>query len=208
MQMTTLSAAPSPSATPDDLMAAFLRGAGLEGVAINWQMTPEFMELAGRLLATSVDGACNLLAARSQLKRDVNADKTMVVVRNNNPLKFLPDGQTALTQMLRKKMPGFMGPEEALADAFADLATHQQCVVAGMQGAVAAAVERLAPEPLEDSAPRGGLLNVLVPARRKAALWERYCALHAETRAEVTQHFETALGAAFTAAYERALDAQ
>jgi FHA domain-containing protein len=194
------------SVDSDVLLAAFLRGAGLQDVAINWQMTPEFMELVGTLLATSVDGAVTLLAARARLKSDVNADKTMVVVRNNNPLKFLPHGQAALTQMLRKKMPGFMGPAEALQDAFEDLATHHECVIAGMHGAAAGAVAKLDPDVVASDTRNGGVLDRMVPGRRKAALWDRYCALHVATQHAVDTSFESTLGAAFAAAYEQRQD--
>jgi len=186
----------------ETLMAAFQRGAGVQP---NWQLTSEFMEMLGKLVATSIDGAFGLLAARAELKREVHADATMVVVRNNNPLKFLPDSQSALTQMLRKKMPGFMGPVEALEDAFADLQAHQSCVKAGMEGAVAEALQQLAPDTI--AAGQGNnLLGALLPPLRKAALWERYSESHAALAAATGHDFQGALGAAFLDAYERRLD--
>lgn len=188
--------------TADSLMAAFQRGAGVQP---NWQLTPEFMEMLGKLVATSIGGAHSLLEARAELKRDIHADATVVVVRNNNPLKFLPDSQSALTQMLRKKMPGFMGPVEALEDAFADLSVHQQCVMAGMEGAVAEALARIAPDAVE-ARQRSGLLSAALPALRKAALWDRYCAQHGALSAATAADFHAALGDAFLGAYERRLD--
>jgi len=186
----------------DTLMAAFQRGAG---VSPNWQLTPEFMELIGKLVATSIDGAHDLLESRAELKRDINADATMVVVRNNNPLKFLPDSQSALTQMLRKKMPGFMGPVEAMEDAFADLKAHQSCVMAGMEGAVAETLERMSPPRIEKRLGRN-VLGTLLPPLRKAALWDRYCAKHAAMTEATSADFHNVLGAAFLDAYERRLD--
>jgi len=186
----------------DALMAAFLNGAGLPPGALNQRMTPEFMELLGKLLAQSVDGTFELLGARAHLKQDIHADATMVVMRNNNPLKFLSDSQTVLTQMLRKKMPGFMGPAEALADAFADLKAHQDCVLAGMQGAVGETLRRLDPEVLP--APRG--LGAALPWGGKAQQFERYSATHAQLSAEVADDFHAVLGTAFLQAYERHLE--
>ena len=186
----------------DNLMAAFQRGAGVQP---NWQLTPEFMEMLGKLVATSISGAHQLLEARAELKRDIHADATVVVVRNNNPLKFLPDGQAALTQMLRKKMPGFMGPVEALEDAFADLAAHQQCAMAGMEGAVAEALARLAPEAIAARAPRRELGAVL-PVLRKAPQRDRDCNKHAALAQATASDFHGTLGDAFLGAYERRLD--
>ncbi|MES3025596.1 MAG: type VI secretion system-associated FHA domain protein TagH, partial [Pseudomonadota bacterium] len=84
------------------LKAAFLRGARIPRDAISAEWTPELMELLGKLMAGSVQGAIDLLTLRSLVKQVVKADVTQVVVRNNNPLKFFPDSQTVLTQMLRK----------------------------------------------------------------------------------------------------------
>ena len=91
----------------DALKQAFLRGAGIPADAIG-SLTPELMELLGKLMTSALQGTIDLLALRSLVKQEVKADVTMVVMRNNNPLKFFPDSQTVLTQMLRKKMPGFM----------------------------------------------------------------------------------------------------
>ena len=188
--------------TAESLMAAFQRGAGVQP---NWQLTPEFMELLGKLVATSISGAHSLLEARAEQKRDIHADATVVVVRNNNPLKFLPDSQAALTQMLRKKMPGFMGPVEALEDAFADLSAHQKCAMAGMEGAVAEALARLAPQAIEARASRS-VLGAALPVLRKAALWDRYCSKHAALAEATAADFHGTLGDAFLGAYERRLD--
>ncbi|MES2127095.1 MAG: type VI secretion system-associated FHA domain protein TagH [Pseudomonadota bacterium] len=191
------------SALADPLMHAFLQGAGLDEVSINWQMTPEFMAMLGKLLATSVHGSFDLLEARAQLKRDVQADVTQVVMRNNNPIKFLSDGRTALIQMLRKKMPGFMGPVEALDDAFADLRTHQQCVAAGMRGALHETLDQLAPQRMEAEQGESGLLDKLHPMRRRAALWERYGAAHAALAQAIDADFQDTLGKAFAQAYDQ-----
>jgi len=188
--------------TAETLMAAFQRGAGVQP---NWQLTPEFMEMLGKLVATSIGGAHKLLETRAELKRDIHADATVVVVRNNNPLKFLPDSQAAKTQMLRKKMPGFMGPVEALEDAFDDLAAHQQCVMAGMEGAVAEALKRISPEAIE-ARHRSSPLAAVLPMMRKAALWDRYCDKHAALAKASATDFHANLGDAFLAAYERKLD--
>ncbi len=188
--------------TADALMAAFQRGAGVQP---NWQLTPEFMEMLGKLVGTSISGAHSLLLNRAELKRNIHADATVVVVRNNNPLKFLPDSQAAKTQMLRKKMPGFMGPVEALEDAFVDLSAHQKCVKAGMEGAVAEALARVSPKAVEEKQKRG-VLGTVLPFARKAALWDSYRASHAALVKATTSDFNGTLGDAFLSAYERHQD--
>jgi FHA domain-containing protein len=156
------------------LKQAFLRGAGLAPDAISSELTPELMELAGKLLATSLQGAIDLLALRSLVKQEVKADVTMVVVRNNNPLKFFPDSQTVLTQMLRKKMPGFMEPMEAVEHAYSDLRGHQMGIVAGTRASMDTMMWRLRPARFEEEHKAGGLMDSLLPSRRPAALWALY----------------------------------
>jgi type VI secretion system FHA domain protein len=185
------------------LKQAFLRGAGIAPEAISAELTPEMMELVGKLLASSLQGAIDLLALRSLVKQEVNADVTMVVVRGNNPLKFFDDSQTVLTQMLRKKMPGFMEPIESVNDAWHDLRGHQRGVAAGSRASMDAMLSRLAPTRLEAALPAAGMIDGLLPARRKAALWEQYTGAYSQLAGESTDAFTSVFGSAFLAAYEQ-----
>ncbi|MDB5908138.1 MAG: type secretion system-associated domain protein TagH, partial [Massilia sp.] len=184
------------------LKQAFLRGAGIEADAISAALTPETMELLGKLLANSLQGTIDLLALRSLVKQEAHADVTMVLVRNNNPLKFFPDSQTVLTQMLRKKMPGFMEPLESVDDAWHDLRGHQMGVVAGTRASMATMMERLKPAQFEATLAPAGLLDKLAPSRRAAALWEAYVKRYGAIAGEAQDQFKTVFGAAFLAAYE------
>ncbi|MES2048504.1 MAG: type VI secretion system-associated FHA domain protein TagH, partial [Pseudomonadota bacterium] len=89
-------------ASSNELLQAFLKGAGLPDLNLSSGLTPELMETMGKLVATSVKGTMDLISQRALVKREANAEVTMVVLRKNNPLKFFPDSQTVLTQMLRK----------------------------------------------------------------------------------------------------------
>src|SRR5690606_19685861 len=109
------------------LLQALLQGLGLaelpggaEGRTPGARrLTPELMQLIGRLLRVSTDGTVDLLQARAALKQEMRADHTMVAPDGNNPLKFAPDGQTALAQLLAPRaVRGFIGPVPAVRDAF------------------------------------------------------------------------------------------
>jgi FHA domain-containing protein len=186
----------------DALTQAFLRGAGIPAEAVPHALTPEQMELVGKLLATSLQGTIDQLALRSLVKQEAKADVTMVVVRNNNPLKFFPDSPTVLTQMLRKKMPGFMEPLEAIDDACHALRGHQLGVVAGSRASMDSVVQRLAPARVEAALAPAGVLDALVPGRRPAALWREYARQYGVLAGEVQDQFKGAFGAAFLDAYE------
>ena len=207
--MKTPTPAAPDQAAPADALAlkqAFLRGAGVPAEAISADLTPELMELLGKLMANSLQGAIDLLALRSLVKQEANADVTMVLFRNNNPLKFFPDSQTVLTQMLRKKMPGFMEPLESVNDAWHDLRGHQLAVVAGTRASTQAMMERLDPSRFEAELPPAGLLDKLVPSRRAAAQWQLYARQYGAIAGEAQDQFKTLFGAAFLAAYEKEVE--
>ncbi|MBZ2208135.1 type VI secretion system-associated FHA domain protein TagH [Massilia soli] len=195
----------SEAGSPDALTQAFLRGAGIGAEALPSALTPEQMELIGKLLAASLQGAIDQLALRSLVKQEARADVTMVVVRNNNPLKFFPDSPTVITQMLRKKMPGFMEPLESIEEAGHALRGHQLGVVAGCRAAVDSVINRLAPAKFAAAAP-SGVLDSLIPWRRPAALWHHYVRQYGALAGEVNDQFKGAFGPAFLEAYEQEVD--
>ena len=206
MDEASLASAAANAADIAELKAAFLRGAGIDAAQISSDLTPELMELLGKLMATSLQGTIDLLALRSLVKAEVKADVTMVVVRNNNPLKFFPDSQTVLTQMLRKKMPGFMEPLESIDDAFHDLHAHQLGVVAGMHASMDHMLARIRPDALEASLGKPTLMDTLLRSRRTGALWAKYARRYARMVGSAKDLFRTLFGAAFLAAYEKEVE--
>jgi len=184
------------------LKQSFLRGAGLQSGAMVSDLTPDMMELLGKLLASSLQGTIDLLALRSLVKQEVHADVTTVLVRNNNPLKFFTDSQTVLTQMLRKKMPGFMEPLEALEDAHSDLKGHQHGMTAGARACLVATLEPLAGDRVSAALPAPRFADKLLPHRRGLVQWHEYLRRH---RAAVTGIDAQLHGAAFLAAYDDAV---
>lgn len=200
------SPANSDAGAPDALTQAFLRGAGIPADAMPSSLTTEQMELVGKLLAASLQGTIDQLALRSLVKQEAKADVTMVVVRNNNPLKFFPDSPTVITQMLRKKMPGFMEPLESIEEAGHALRGHQLGVVAGCRATMDSVVKRLSPANFESAAASGGVLDALVPSRRPAAQWHEYVRQYSVLAGEVKDQFKGAFGPAFLEAYEQEVD--
>ncbi|UUZ49041.1 type VI secretion system-associated FHA domain protein TagH [Massilia sp. B-10] len=188
------------------LRQAFLRGAGLTPEAIA-SLSPEMMETMGKMLAGSLQGVIDLLAMRSLVKQEVKAGVTVVVLRNNNPLKFFPDSQTVMTQMLRKKMPGFMEPLEAIEDAMADLQGHQKGVVVGTKASMNKVLHRLRPERFgsidqeqhavspDSDAAQGGPVGSVLPAARQDCL------------NEAQDNFKLLFGPDFLDAYEKEVNA-
>lgn len=190
----------------NELLQAFLNGAGLPDLNLSSGLTPDLMETMGKLVATSVKGTMDLISQRALVKREVNAEVTMVVLRKNNPLKFFPDSQTVLTQMLRKKMPGFMTPPEAMEDAFIDLCAHQLALVAGMKAAMDAHLKKLHPSEISNKLNDPTLLDYLNPARRKAVMWDHFSELFESISLESKDASQSLFGKKFLEAYENEIE--
>ena len=184
------------------MLCEFLAGAGIPNATIKEGLTPELMNRIGAMLATAVQGTIELIAARAMLKREVKADVTMIASTRNNPLKFLPDAESALLQMFGSRIPGFMAPVEAMDDAFRDLRAHEVGVIAGMHAALAQVLQRFAPDELARRLRPAGVLEGLLPNSHKARLWDTFAEMYVDISREAQDDFQSLFGKAFLQAYE------
>ena len=198
-------AVPRTASSDAALVAALLQGLGAPGVRIE-TLTPELMLLIGQLLRESTRGAVELLLARTALKREMRAQVTMIVARENNPLKFSPSVEMALQHLLSPTTPGFMPAASAVRDAFDDLRAHQLGVMAGMKAALDGVLQRFDPQQLEAQLSSRSTLSNLIPSSRKAKLWELFQQLFGQLSSEAQDDFDELFGKAFLRAYEAQLD--
>lgn len=199
-------AAPAVSGAAEaELLQALLRGLGVPGLRLD-ALTPQTMELVGQLLRESTRGAVELLVARAALKREMRAEMTMIVSRENNPLKFSPTVEVALQHLLGPPAPGFMPSATAMRDAFDDLRAHQLGVMAGMRAALEGVLLRFDPKLLEGKLSKRSAIDSIIPATRKARLWEAFNELFAQLQTEAQDDFDELFGKAFLKAYEDQLD--
>lgn len=198
---------PAPGASQDALMAAFLRGVGMPGFNLQGAMTEEFAEHLGSLLREAVQGTVELLAARAVTKHEMKAAMTMIVSAHNNPLKFSPDVAFALHLLFQQQArQGFMGPVEAMRDAYDDLRAHQLGLVAGMRAAFEGVLVRFQPEELEGRLSDKSFLDSVLPANRKAKLWSLYEQRYRDVLREAEDDFNSLFGREFLRAYEEQID--
>jgi FHA domain-containing protein len=204
-------AAPAPAAAAatagsDELLHAFLDGLGTVQAPPITTLTPTLMRLIGTLLAESVRGAVDLLHARASVKREVRAEVTAIRPRQNNPLKFSPTAALAMQHLLGPKVPGFMGADDAMRDAFRDLRAHELAVMAGMRSALAGLLQRFDPKSLESRMTGKSGIGMLLAGGRRAQLWEAYQELFGQLSAEAEDDFHEVFGRAFLQAYQEQLD--
>ncbi len=192
-------------AAESELLAALLAGLGVPDLRLA-ELTPQTLHLVGVLLRESMGGAVALLVARAALKREMRAEMTMIVSRENNPLKFSPTAEVALQHLLGPPAPGFMPPGPAVRDAFNDLRAHQLAVMAGMRAALDGVLQRFDPQQLEAKLTNRSAITNLIPGARKARLWESFQELFAQLQSEAQDDFDELFGKAFLRAYEDQLD--
>jgi type VI secretion system FHA domain protein len=193
----------APAGAPDPaLLRAFLYGAGVSGTQAPKDLTPETMEAIGKLLREAVQGTLDLLRARGLTKSEMRADVTMIMAQDNNPLKFSPTVEAALTHLLSPPVHGFMPPLRAMKDAYDDLRAHQLGFLAGMRAALDELLTRFAPEELRKRLTDPSVLDELLPINRKAKLWDLFVESYGSISSEAREDFNAAFGKAFRRAYE------
>lgn len=197
--------APASPAEAGELLQAFREGLATPGVAIE-ALSPALMRLLGELLREAAAGTVDLLVARAALKREVKAEATMIVARENNPLKFSPSAEAALQHLLAPPVRGFMAAGPAMRDAYDDLRAHQFGVIAGMRAALEGVLERFDPAQLEGRLVQRSRLASLLPGSRKAQLWELFIEHYTQISQDAAEDFHSLFGKAFLQAYEEHID--
>jgi FHA domain-containing protein len=132
----------------------------------------------------------------------MQAEMTMIQVRDNNPLKFAPDAALALQMLLLPPARGFLDGPSGLRAALTDLQSHQVGMTAGMRSVLEAVLGRLDPAKLEARPAKLSVFDRLMPARRKALLWDLYLEQYRSLREEALDNSQRFFGEAFRDAYE------
>jgi len=191
----------APAADANALWRGFLEGAGVT-VALTGPPSPELMGTIGAMMKIAVEGIHRLISMRTVAKSEMHAEMTMIQMRGNNPLKFAPDAVAALQLLLQPPARGFLAGPAALRDAMVDLQSHQRGVNAGMRAALEAVLDRFDPVELETQLSARSVFDSLVPAHRRARLWELYLEHYRAMREEAQEDFHRLFGEAFLRAYD------
>lgn len=182
--------------------AALLDGMGIDSGALRGRNTADVARLAGTMLRTAMRGVVDVLLSRSVLKREISLETTMLVQRDNNPLKFFPTGDGALAQMLCGANAGYLPAQTALEGAFDDIRRHEVAVLEGTRAAMQHLLGRFDPQAIARDDTQRRWFDWL-PACRKARRWDRLVALHAQLARASADDLQALCGSAFNDAYER-----
>jgi FHA domain-containing protein len=195
----------APSADAHLLWAAFCEGAQTN-ITLPDGLNETQMRMLGVLMRESVEGVLRLMAVRATTKNELRAEVTTIRPRNNNPLKFSPNAEAALNQLLQPALRGFLSGPAAMQSAMYDLLGHSIGTMAGMRAALGGVFSHFEPNRLEAKLSQKSMLDSLIPAARKAKLWDLYLQHFQTTSTEAEEDFHVLFGNAFLAAYEEQLD--
>jgi type VI secretion system protein len=186
---------------PEHIMN-FLKGAGIASSSITSTINADTFYLIGQLLSRSLQGAIQVLWARSKIKSELGMEVTIVHRRGNNPLKFSPSAQESLVKMLDPQGKGYMPANEAIDEAFSDIGAHEMAVMAGMRSALNDVLKRFNPEYLEQRLQKKSPISVKIPIHKQAMLWDLFQDLYDEIEKEAQDDFGRLFGRAFAEAYD------
>nr|WP_087732482.1 type VI secretion system-associated FHA domain protein TagH [Paraburkholderia piptadeniae] len=198
--------APRAAQASGDAYAALLEGLGLDPSRAPNLPPADLARLVGAMLRDALRGTMAVLRARSMTRREARLDVTLIVARDNNPLKFFPDVDSALAQMLTGRGAGYLSPAQALERAFDDIESHELAVIVGMRAALAEVLGRFDPATIEAQLKEGGVIDKVL-SNRKSKLWDLFVERHESVAREAQDDFQRLFGNAFNDAYEAQIDA-
>jgi predicted component of type VI protein secretion system len=182
-------------------VAAFLRAAGLDPQSVSPEMAP----VLGQIVRLVAQGMIDVLGARAQFRSQFHLPLTRVRASQNNPLKFAPTAEEALTAMFRTRARGYMPPLEAFEDAFDDIRFHLLATLAGMRAGLESMLKRLDPKRVQQLSDRR-YPGFLTRFGAKHRYWDRYVDLFEEMTGNADAAFQQTYGEEFSSAYEQQLE--
>lgn len=186
-------------------LTAFLNAAGLREEDLPRDLSPALFESMGGALRFSLQGMLDILRARSDMKSEFRVMQTTIRTQENNPLKFSINVDEAMRNLFLRQVPGFLPWFQAIESCFKDMSTHELALMAGTQGAVQGVLDTLNPAEITRANQSDSALHKVLPATKKAKLWDLFVALHNEAEDEVGHGSEKTFSEDFAEAYEAQL---
>jgi predicted component of type VI protein secretion system len=189
-----------PPTSSAELWAAFEEGARLQ-IELQQGLRPEMMRTIGAVLRGAVTALRKQLGLRMLVRRDSDADLASIRSKNNNPMKFALDDARAISALIKPPLPTFLAGPAAVEETSSELEAHMRATMFAMRAAAQQLLGRVDPAALEKKLASGGMFDSLMPARRKAALWDAFTDQMREI-AGGPGGFDEAFNRAFLAAYD------
>lgn len=183
---------------------AFFRGAGIDPASINTDSQIIMMTLAGQMVREVALGLMEALKARGEIKSRDNGP-AQIQAMDNNPLKVATSVDDALRKLFDTQNSRYLGPVEALRDAFTELRCHQQAVLAATHSALNGAMNRVDPGELQERFDRSLNRGSLMGAANKLKYWDMYAEFYQVLNQRNSDGLPITYAEEFTQAYHERL---
>jgi type VI secretion system FHA domain protein len=177
----------------------------LDDIQIDDADLPATMGRMGRVLRAMISGLREILMTRTSIKSEFRIDQTMIGAGGNNPLKFSISAEQAIEAMVKPRVRGYLGSEEATKEALDDIKAHQVAMITGMEAALKGVLARLDPEQVAGKIETSGALGSLFRGK-KARYWEVYEKMYAEISDQAENEFHDLFSREFARAYKEQLE--
>jgi len=194
-------AAPS-SGSLNEALRLMLEGAGMPSTDMSAAEAEKLLRDSGTILRAAVEGLMMLLIARSEMRKEFEAEeRTMVAARDNNPLKLMGDPHEAMQFLMDPggRTGGFLEPVQAIGDACEDLRAHELALMTGMRSAILGALRKFDPKTIEKSLEKSSGFSF---GGKKAKLWEAFVEHQSHLAQEAQEDFNKIFGRDFMSAYQ------
>jgi type VI secretion system FHA domain protein len=191
--------APDAAAATD--LQALLAAAGIDGLDPSSQTA----QTLGEVLRAAVEGVMDALRSRDRMKDELRMRSTAFKVAHNNPLKFSANVDDAFHNLLVKENPAYLGPVDAIEDAFHDVRDHQSAFLAALRIAFESMLAQFDPQRLQEEFDRQNKGSILgVPAKMR--YWDLYRDKYGAMAQDAEGAFRQLFGDEFARAYEEHLE--
>lgn len=153
---------------------AFCRGAGIDPASLPADTANTVLSLAGQIMRETVLGLTESLKHRSEGVKSRDVGQHPMQANDNNPLKIANGVDDAIRKMLDMHNTRYMGPVEAIRDAFSDIRVHQQATTSAMHAGLNGLLQRIDPAELQDKFDRNLKRGALMGATNKMKYWDMY----------------------------------
>jgi predicted component of type VI protein secretion system len=181
-------------------LVAFCRGAGIDPLALPAELRATALAQAGQLLREALVGFSELARVRADFAGEFGISSGARHRDATGAFARIEAIEQILEQMLAGQGPGDIRAVDAVRKHFARARQHDIALTGALREALAAVLERLNPESLEEQLGRRS--QGVVGPELQARLWNRYLELYRST----AQPGDAGLPATFLAAFARAYE--
>lgn len=157
------------------------------------------------MLRVITEGLMALLQGRAEIKNEFRIAQTRFVQTENNPMKFSPNVDEAMTRILgTSEGSGFLTGIQAYEDALNDLQAHQLALLSAAQRAVESVIDQFDPAQLEARLQRISPLSARTPGLKAAKCWNLFTMHYDDVAGKMRDDARQMFLAEFAEAYEEA----